>query len=491
MLTLRPYQTESIQALREGIKAGHRCQILCAATGSGKSVVATELLRCAGQKDKKCLFIVDRRVLVSQFSGHLQNYRIPHGIIMKGHGRTKDNIQVASAQTMEKMDSWPAFDLIIIDEIHACFRKSIKKLIEMNSESSVLGLTATPLTKGLGNVFSNVVNVITMRELVDQGFLVPFKVFVAHEIDTAGLETATTGEYKPDQLEERAKLIVGDVVRDYLKLSQEQNTGKTICFSSGVEHGVELAMEFANHGKNFVSISYRDDEDYKKEVLDEFAKPDSSLHGVISTDILTRGFDQTDIDHVILARPLKKSLALHIQMIGRGARSHTGKTHCIIQDHSGNYLLFKYRFDEIYNNGIHKLHDGMEKPPSIPSEKEKKESSCPSCGLIWSKGSTLCPNCGFVFVKKSNVVQLHGVMTELNGTVEKAAVEKYSSQYKEKFYQQLLGYARQHRYADGWAYHQYIKKFSIAPPWKKLPLEPGINVINYVKSRQIAYAKRK
>ncbi|MEG7982409.1 helicase-related protein, partial [Listeria monocytogenes] len=87
-----------------------------------------------------------------------------------------------------------------------------------------------------------------------------------------------------------------------------------ICFSSGVAHGEELVRRFAEVGLNFVQISYRDSDEYKTEVLQEFAKPDTCIHGVISSDILSRGFDQTDVEHVILARPLRKSFSMHVQM---------------------------------------------------------------------------------------------------------------------------------------------------------------------------------
>jgi superfamily II DNA or RNA helicase len=37
---LRPYQLESVERLRQGIRDGHRSQLLCAPTGSGKTIIA-------------------------------------------------------------------------------------------------------------------------------------------------------------------------------------------------------------------------------------------------------------------------------------------------------------------------------------------------------------------------------------------------------------------------------------------------------------------
>ncbi len=68
--------------------------------------------------------------------------------------------------------------------------------------------------------------------------------------------------------------------------------------------------------------------------------------------VLSRGFDQTDVEHVILARPLKKSFSEHVQMAGRGARIHDGKQLCVIQDNSGNWLRFQDDWDELFHRGV-------------------------------------------------------------------------------------------------------------------------------------------
>ena len=43
-IVLRPYQLESVEALRQGIRDGHRAQLLVAPTGAGKTVMAAHLL---------------------------------------------------------------------------------------------------------------------------------------------------------------------------------------------------------------------------------------------------------------------------------------------------------------------------------------------------------------------------------------------------------------------------------------------------------------
>jgi Rad3-related DNA helicase len=72
---LRPYQLESIERLRQGIRDGHRSQILCAPTGSGKTIIAAYLMDAAARKFNRVAFIVDRVNLVDQTSAVLEELR--------------------------------------------------------------------------------------------------------------------------------------------------------------------------------------------------------------------------------------------------------------------------------------------------------------------------------------------------------------------------------------------------------------------------------
>jgi len=81
-LKLRPYQTDAIDGLRSGFRAGHVRQILSASTGAGKSVIMLEMVRAAVEKGSRTIFIVERRNLAEQFSAHLDRAGIEHGILM-------------------------------------------------------------------------------------------------------------------------------------------------------------------------------------------------------------------------------------------------------------------------------------------------------------------------------------------------------------------------------------------------------------------------
>ncbi len=493
MIEDRPYQKLAIERLRQGFRDNHRRQVLSASTGAGKSVVMLQMIQSAIEKGSKILFLCERRVLVDQFSKHLDANGIEHGVIMAKHWRYRPDalVQVATAQTLERMESWPKFDICFVDEIHACLRDSLKKLMRARPELRVIGATATPFNPALGNYFSNVTSVITMKELVDQGFLVPYRVFVATEIDTRDVKVVA-GEWQKDELEKRGQQIVGDVVADYIRISNEVfgEYRKTICFSCGIAHGADLVEKFVEAGINAVQISSNDEDEYRAQVLADFAKPDSEIKVVISVAILSRGFDQTDVEHVILARPLKKSFSEHVQMIGRGARTHPGKGFAVIQDNSGNWLRFRDSWDDFYANGVDHLDSGPDKKSrKEPTDQEKEASKCPKCSHLWPSGTDTCPQCGFIRARRNDVVNVAGEMREITPGQKP---DKYTAEVKEDWYAQLLGYCEEKGIKPGFAYHKYKEKFKVYPSMAKpAPKEPTIEIRNWVKSRQIAWSRRK
>jgi len=489
MLELRPYQTGSIEGLREGFKDGHKRQVLAASTGSGKSVIALSILDSARKKGSKVLFLCDRRVLVDQFSKHLDRSDIEHGVFMSGHWRFRpyENVQVASIQTIEKMKEWPKCDLVIVDEVHASLRKSLKDFMKTNPDVKVLGLTATPYNKELGNYFTNVVNVISMADLVKDKFLVPFRVFVATEIDTEGVKVMNTGEWQQDELQKRGLQIVGDVVADYVRIAHDVwgAPKKTIVFSSGVAHGTELVRRFAEVGLNFVQISYLDDEEYKQSVIEEFSRPETDIVGLISTDVLTRGFDNTGVKHVVLAKPLRKSFSMHVQMVGRGARPHPGEEFCVVQDNAGNWLRFVEDWDELYHHGTKSLEESKdEKARKEKTKKEKESMKCPKCSALWPAWSDTCAQCGHVREKRNMVEEVSGEMKELQGSTSRESKQDFWSmcQFKIKY--------------NGWtekrALAAYKTHFGVWPKGlHTVPMPPDVKFEKTAKAGMIRYLKSK
>ena len=150
-------------------------------------------------------------------------------------------------------------------------------------------------------------------------------------------------------------------------------------------------------------------------MLKEFATG-NSIHGVIATDILTKGFDQADIHFGISARPFTKSFSSHVQQLGRVMRPHHSKEFACWLDHSGNYLRFRDQWDALYSNGVDVLDDAAEKAKPEPTDKEKERAKCPVCGALWPGNSDMCSHCGHVRQRKNEVISVAGEMVELTNT---------------------------------------------------------------------------
>jgi len=338
-LELREHQMHVIDALREGFKAGHRSQLLYAPTGFGKTEVAIYLMKATADNYKRTALVLDRLVLVDQTSLRLTKYGINHGVFQADHWKfdKRQRIQVCSAQTLERRADFLDVDLLIVDECHIT-REQTSEFIKNNPKVKVIGLTATPFTKGLGELYTNVVCGSTTESLVLNKWLTPLKVYIAKEIDMTGVKKVA-GEWSADQVTERGMKITGDIVSEWERKTHEVfgKPAKTIVFCSGVAHGADLVDQFAQRGYNFVSISYKDNDDFKKAAIEDFAKPDTEIHGLIATDILTRGFDVSDVMIGVSARPFSKSFSSHVQQMGRVMRAHEGKEFALWLDHSGNF----------------------------------------------------------------------------------------------------------------------------------------------------------
>lgn len=456
-LNLRSYQEQTLNALREGFAKGKRAQILYAPTGAGKTEMAIELMRATKAKGNKAAMLLDRIVLCDQTSKRLEKYKIDHGVMQAGHWRYRpyEPLQVCSAQTLEKRGSFPGLNLLIVDEAHQTREQTIE-FIKNNPEIRVIGLTATPFTKGLGKVYDNVVSTVTTKELVEQNILVPLRVFIAKEIDMAGAKKVA-GEWSQQEASTRGMKITGDVVAEWVKKTHEifGRPRKTIVFASGVDHGAHLANKFQEQGFNFICISYKDDDEWKKQVIEDFSKPDTKIVGLIATDILTKGFDVPDVMIGVSARPFSKSLSSHIQQMGRVMRGCEGKEFAIWLDHSGNYLRFREDWDEVFEEGVDKLDEGKEKPKKEPTERLKEASKCPVCSALWPSNSDTCYNCGHVRERKNKVIAVDGEMVELSGSA--------SRESKQSFWNQMIWLQRYQGWSKGRAAHTYKDKFGVWP----------------------------
>ena len=144
-MPLRPYQEQAIASIRVAVMQSDRA-LLVMPTGSGKTVVFSEICRLAREKKRKVLILVHRRELIKQASDKLKKAGVEHGIIAAGFNPSDQPVQVASVQTLIRRLNSGSFtpDLIIIDEAHHAVAGSWDKIIGHFSNAKIIGVTATP-----------------------------------------------------------------------------------------------------------------------------------------------------------------------------------------------------------------------------------------------------------------------------------------------------------------------------------------------------------
>jgi DNA repair protein RadD len=480
-INLYPFQSESVEALRANIRNGTRNQILSAATGSGKTVIACHLLKECHDKGRRAIFVADRINLIDQTSATLDRYGIPHGVIQAQHWRFRpwERIQVASAATLERR-SWPEdTDLIIVDEAHAVRKQVVTRVARRDCVT--IGLTATPFTKGLGKHYDKVVTVTTTNKLIAEKFLAPFRVFAHSEPDMTGAKVVA-GEWTDEECSQRAMPIVGDCVSEYLKHGDAK---KFIAFGVDVAHCTEMQRQFMSAGVQCALYTYRTGDDERTQIVEEFRKPDSYIRGLISVSALSKGFDVSDVEVIIMARPLKSSLAEHIQILGRGLRAHEGKTMCTVLDHAGNCVRFWNEMHDFFENGADSLDDGKKREKKKALKKPREPVKCPNCRSVHAP-RPICPECGHIYPVRSTAEIVAGELAELEGGQVSSRAEK------QIVWSMLCQIVNERGYKPGWAGWKFKEKFGVWPRGlDDSPMEPSPTLLRWLRSRQIAYAKGK
>lgn len=341
-LILRPYQITALDQIRNHYQNGKKKVLLHMATGSGKTVIFSTVMKGVQQKGKKCVLVVRGRELVDNASKRLIRENVDHGVFMASHSGWDlgSSIQVCSIDTItarKKTIDLPKADLVVIDEAHFAVSPSFRWLIDHYKESGAffLSVTATPHVKtGLRHLADEVVYPITIKELIDQRYLVPPRYFAPPSgINYSGVKIdSKTGDYNPKDLLAAVEKthVTGDIISHYKKLASNR---PALLFAIDVEHSKKMVAALNLSGIRAEHLDANSSDDLRKETMSKLENREIDV--ISNVGILCTGVDMPYVSAIIMARPTK-SYNLYIQQIGRGTRPYQNKKDFLILDHADN-----------------------------------------------------------------------------------------------------------------------------------------------------------
>ena len=444
-MPLRSYQIQAIASVRIAVMQTNRA-LLVKPTGSGKTVVFSEICRLACEKSRKVLILVHRRELVTQASDKLTKAGVEHGIIAAGFDPSDHPVQVASVQTLIRRLNSGTFtpDLIIIDEAHHAVAGSWDKIIARFHNAKVVGVTATPSRldgRGLGSHFSTLVSGPSVEQLTKLGFLSPHRVFAPPVIADLSNVKTRAGDYANDQLSAAMDrpTVTGDAVSTYRLRADGL---PAIAFCCSIAHANSVCASFKAAGYRAKLVTGNMPMEERDEAISGLA--DGRTQVLCSVDVVSEGTDVPAVSAAILLRPTQ-SEALYLQQVGRILRPQPGKI-AIVLDHVGSTLKHGF-IDDVRAWSL----------DSKPKRQRKDEPAvavrqCPECFAAF-KPQPVCPMCGHEFpVKVRELTQREGELKELRRQDAIERREKKQEIGRARTLPELLALAKKKGYKPGWAY---------------------------------------
>ena len=405
MAELRPYQEDLLQQAQRKLSVRDAKVMLQLPTGGGKTLIAAGLLRGWVRNGGKAAWLTHRRELSEQTRRELNKSGVHatnpqewefHDLAPSKSG----GVVVLMAQTVSRRNHfegvWDEYgweDLLVIDEAHHATAPGWERAIKQ-WPGPVIGLTATPwrLTpnEGFDHLFEDLILGPQIREMQAEGYLANAHVRMP---DSGALilggQIASTGDYHESGIElanlDRPNVMTAGA----LEYWQNHAHGRqTIVYAVSVGHAGNLATVFNDAGVPAAVILGNTGPEWRSEWIRRFSS--GELRVLVNVAVATEGIDLPDASCIVLARPTM-SLALYLQMVGRGLRAKRDGGNCLILDLAGNVERHGFPDDDREWSLEPRGRQGEGKPPPVVP--------CPVCDGVSPAASHNCQYCGNPFGK--------------------------------------------------------------------------------------------
>lgn len=412
-MELRNYQKDAIKSVLKCLQTRQINPCVEIPTGGGKTPIIATIAGVIAKAGGRVLILAHRKELLQQTAEKLGTWAegVKFSIVSAGLGERdySGQIVIAGIQSVYKnakeLCNKKPINFIIVDEAHlipdsedsegGMYQSLIRDLQEINPRLKVVGLTATPYRLKSGSVIgekkilNEIVYKVGVPELIEKGFLAKLHSRLSAEVDLSNVRVEH-GEFKTADLEDKFldKHLISETVDNIVCMTRERK--KVLIFCCSVAHCKAVTEALQRKQNQCVEMVTGDTPAEKRaEILRRF-KGDIKQKNLLGTteqdikyltnvEVLTTGFDATNIDCVCLLRPTM-SPGLYYQMVGRGFRIHPGKEDCLILDFAGNIER-------------HGAIDQIEAPFKKDGKGKAPTKKCPRCLSVIPAQSKTCPMC--------------------------------------------------------------------------------------------------
>jgi superfamily II DNA or RNA helicase len=357
-VVLRPFQEWLLDQIELARYNGHHRNLLVAATGTGKTVMAAvdyARLRSTLPRDR-LLFVAHREEILEQSRRTFRHVVRDAAFGEKWVGRERPtrfehvfaSIQSLNASGVEKIDP-EHFDVVIVDEFHHAAAPSYEALLERLQPIELLGLTATPeRADGLDVLVhfdDRIAAELRLWDAIDQQYLAPFDYYGIHDgLDLQGVPWRRGRGYDVDAL---TNLLTADhvwanrVVEQVRQKVTDPLRMRALGFCVSVKHARFMADWFRRIGIPSVAVWGDSATADRQGALKDLAA--GRVQVVFTVDLFNEGVDVPAVDTLLMLRPTD-SPTLFLQQLGRGLRKSHDKSLCTVLDFVGQHRK-EFRYD--------------------------------------------------------------------------------------------------------------------------------------------------
>jgi len=363
----KAYQQEMLQQLQLEREHGRFRNLVVAATGTGKTVVAAFDYRaiCAQQGGRpKLLFVAHREEILRQ---SLRTYRevlrdhsfgelLAGGIEPSSFDHLFATIDSVDVRGLIERFGKTYWHTVVVDECHRLAAERFDSFVTQVEPRVLLGLTATPERsdgKPILGYFQNRPDGSPAVELrlwhaLDQQLLSPFEYYACDD-DTDFSDVPWT---KPGELAAIEQLVTGNEVRarlilnEWRRLAGDISRNRALVFCVSVKHAEFMTKRLNQAGVKALCVVGATPQDERRRAPERLAS--GEVTALVTCDLYNEGVDLPTVDTLLLLRPTQ-SPVLFQQQLGRGLRLAKGKEGCLVLDFVGRHRE-DFRFDRLLSS---------------------------------------------------------------------------------------------------------------------------------------------